>query len=414
MSLRRLLQKNRNAKAARSPLENDRPPSYTSNVTIHTDGANSPNDRIRARHVSLPGRDSVLPDETESSLTNTLGVADTSVVATPRYSKRPSGYPPLPLILMILLVYYRIYAEDGAIPSKTPVASGDPFLGRIKARSVAPPHIVQNVKRSIVKVENIKDGTITSLFLTPHSQSPIGDAEKVTILNRTGPGSTPQEPLALVAKMSNPERSALESERRGGLASADTTPPGIQYRTSLQHSPTFLFITSRLLGEVYYRLYSDSYEMPSKVAIDPEEPSLGRIRADYVAPPHNPASIKLCISRVEGTPELAHADLFADISCDAPLKDGHISILRTDCPGLSPNEPMAIVQMPIVQLAESPSILDGKYLIKNRAANIYWTTKGFDLINRKVYFWPGTMEQATNTNWAQVNKHSPIIQVFRG
>ena len=106
MSLRRLLQKNRNAKAARSPLENDRPPSYTSNVTIHTDGANSPNDRIRARHVSLPGRDSVLPDETESSLTNTLGVADTSVVATPRYSKRPSGYPPLPLILMILLVYY--------------------------------------------------------------------------------------------------------------------------------------------------------------------------------------------------------------------------------------------------------------------------------------------------------------------
>ena len=96
---------------------------------------------------------------------------------------------------------------------------------------------------------------------------------------------------------------------------------------------------------MYYLLYADNCEMPSKAAFDPEEPSLGRIRADCVAPPHSLASIKRCISRVERTPELAHADLFADISCDTPLKDGHISILQTDCPGLSLNEPMAIVQM---------------------------------------------------------------------
>ena len=82
------------------------------------------------------------------------------------------------------------------------------------------------------------------------------------------------------------------------------------------------------------------------------------------------ASIKRWISRVEGTPALAHANLFADISCDNlnPLKNGHISICRTDCPGLSRNEPMAIVQMPI----RNPSIPDGKYHIKNWAADIYW------------------------------------------
>ena len=64
---------------------------------------------------------------------------------------------------------------------------------------------------------------------------------KVAILNRTGPGSTPHEPLALVAKMSLAdfkfERSALESGGRGGLASAaepDTTPTEIRYRTSTQ------------------------------------------------------------------------------------------------------------------------------------------------------------------------------------
>ena len=96
-----------------------------------------------------------------------------------------------------------------------------------------------------------------------------------------------------------------EFGRRGGVASAaepDTTPPEIRYRTSIQHS--LLFITSRLLGEVYYLLYADKYEMPSKVTIDPEELSLGRIRADSVAPLHSPASIKRCISRVERTQHL--------------------------------------------------------------------------------------------------------------
>ena len=124
----------------------------------------------------------------------------------------------------------------------TPVTPYDPFLGRIKAMSVPPPHIAKAVKRSIAKVENIKDRTSTSLFLTPYSQSPMGDTDKVDILSRTGPGSTPQEPLALVAKMSDSDRGALESGGRVGLASAaetDATPPEIRYRTFTQHSPIF-------------------------------------------------------------------------------------------------------------------------------------------------------------------------------
>ena len=148
---------------------------------------------------------------------------------------------------MNLLVYYRIYAEDGAIPSKAPAVPGDSFLGRIEARYVPPPHTAKAVKRSIAKVESIKDRKSTSLFLTSYSQSPMGDADKVSILNRTGPGSTPEEPLALVAKMSDSERSALESGGRGGLTSAQAVAPDsapeIRYRTSIQHF-YFLFITS--------------------------------------------------------------------------------------------------------------------------------------------------------------------------
>jgi hypothetical protein len=166
---------------------------------------------------------------------------------------------------------------------------------------------------------------------------------------------------------------------------------------------------------VYYQLYAnDEIDIPSKVAFDPEEPSLGRIRADAIAPPHSPASIKRCISRVEKTAALAHANLFADISCDTPLKEGHISILSTNGPGLSPNEPMAIVQMPVVQVpVESPSIPDGRYLIKSRAADIFWNA-GYNPIVT-VYLWPTTIEEAKNSSndFLQVNQHSPIIQVLK-
>ena len=133
-----------------------------------------------------------------------------------------------------MLVHYRIYTEDGAIPSKTP-APGDPFLGRIKARSVPPPHTAQAVKRSIAKAENIEDRTSTSLFLTPYSQSPMRDTGKVAILNRTAMGSTPQEPLALIANMSESERNALESRGRGEQSAEPdgTTTREIRYRTSI-------------------------------------------------------------------------------------------------------------------------------------------------------------------------------------
>ena len=113
---------------------------------------------------------------------------------------------------------------------------------------------------------------------------------------------------------------------------------------------------------MYYQTFADNIEIPSKVFFDPGEPSIGRIRADSVVPPHSLASIKRRISKVEETPALVNADVFADISADSPLNEGPISIHGTDGPGLSPDKPMAIVQ----------AIPDGKYVIKNRTADIFW------------------------------------------
>ena len=159
---------------------------------------------------------------------------------------------------------------------------------------------------------------------------------------------------------------------------------------------------------MYYLLYADDYELSSKVAFDQEEPSLGRIRVDYVAPPHGPATIKRCISRVESTPAVADAYLFADISCNTPLKEDHISFLQTDYPGLSAKEPMAIVLTPLAPLA----IPDGRYLIRNRAADIYWNACQSPI--QTVYFWHTTIEHAKVSPHVKVKDHYPIIKMFRG
>jgi hypothetical protein len=104
------------------------------------------------------------------------------------------------------------------------------------------------VKRSLAKVEGINERASNTLFLTPYSQSPMKDAGKVTILNDTGPGLLPQEPLALVAKVSDSERAALESRERNVLASSvpaesGTSSQNVQYRTPFYTSTLCCVVT---------------------------------------------------------------------------------------------------------------------------------------------------------------------------
>ena len=80
----------------------------------------------------------------------------------------------------------------------------------------------------------------------------MGDADKVTILNSTGPRSTPQEPLALVARILDPEQSEAESGGRGGVAAEESGgfTDGADPASDIQKSdivrafntPSFLFV----------------------------------------------------------------------------------------------------------------------------------------------------------------------------
>jgi hypothetical protein len=99
------------------------------------------------------------------------------------------------------LVYYRLFTENIGILSDKPAFPSDPYLGRVRANSVAPPQTVYLIKRRLCQIENISDYLGSILFLSGSSLSPLKDTERI-ILTPGGPGSSPDEPMELVVKFS--------------------------------------------------------------------------------------------------------------------------------------------------------------------------------------------------------------------
>ena len=160
-----------------SSLRSGRSPTYTSNI------------------VSPPGH----PGQTQSS-------AGATTTTNPRYGERLSCFSILSFLPTRLLgVYYRVFLLDSAHRTLHPATPDDPFLGRVLATSIAPPHNVDSLQRCLAKHEGINElGHSLSLFLTGSSHKPMKNTRKIDISNCTGAGSTPQEALALiVSKIEN-------------------------------------------------------------------------------------------------------------------------------------------------------------------------------------------------------------------
>ena len=95
-------------------------------------------------------------------------------------------------------MYYRVYAPNGALSCKKPLP-GNPFIGRIKATSVPPPHTVASLKRALVQAEALPDpsGDLTSLFQTKDARAAMASTARVDILGGDI-GATSQTAVALV------------------------------------------------------------------------------------------------------------------------------------------------------------------------------------------------------------------------
>jgi hypothetical protein len=102
---------------------------------------------------------------------------------------------------LIFSVYYRVYTEDGAIPTKHPISSNNMYLGCIVAELVAPPHTASSIMRYISKIEEIDHSPKSKLFSNLSSKSPISDGI-ISILTSGCAGSMPEDPMAFLCSKS--------------------------------------------------------------------------------------------------------------------------------------------------------------------------------------------------------------------
>ncbi|KAJ7460397.1 hypothetical protein B0H11DRAFT_2315975 [Mycena galericulata] len=213
-------------------------------------------------------------------------------------------------------VYYRVYALDGMLRCKK--HQENPFIGRIKATSVPPPHTVASLKRALVQAEGLPDpsGDFTGLFQTSDARTAMVTNARVDIL--TGDlGATAHTPVALVFLTSPKELIRAASDDEGDDDSGDELPL------------------------LYYRLYNRGGEERSMRSFDASEPALGRVKRESIAPPRSVLSVRRRIASVEGKPIYQLADLFTDMTADnARLSDA----LVDDTCGSSKENPILIVQ----------------------------------------------------------------------
>ncbi|KIM75612.1 hypothetical protein PILCRDRAFT_827049 [Piloderma croceum F 1598] len=304
-----------------------RPPPYPGSTTPaptyqtsepRSASAHDPNERVRRWSEALtiassPDSDFVF-EQAHSSLTDIVSISGTSAEGT-----RPAGPR---------YIFYRVYAEDGAIPSVNSVYTDDPYLGRISAEIVAPPHIAKNIKLCLSGVEGIGDNTATNLFISVSSPTPMADDHCVPISEYPGPGCLPNKPMALVAMCTGADGRSLE----GVPAEADhpqegTTPLETRY--------------------LYYRVYDKCRAIGVKKPASPDKPWIGRISVDSVPPPHTAASIMRCLSKVEDLANLKHPQLYLKCNSGSPIgANEHVSILTDTRPGSTPEDPVAFVESP--------------------------------------------------------------------
>ena len=241
--------------------------------------------------------------------------------------------------LRSLLVYYRVYTEDGAIVPKTSGPSSicrDSSVARIKSTLVAPPHTIASLKRCLLRQEGFSDHTYAKLFHSLSSKSPLKNNQYFPILSNTRPGHQPNDPLAVVVSSQTTNRfCVLPAKLRLNSDSRYS-----EHAHILFHSALKSFI-------VYYRVYAEDgglvpkSSLPANICLDS---SVACIASTFVAPPHTIASLKRCLCRQEGFNDYTDAKLFLSLSSQSPLNDDrHSSILSNTGPGYQANVPLALL-----------------------------------------------------------------------
>ncbi|KAJ7260512.1 hypothetical protein B0H12DRAFT_1231784 [Mycena haematopus] len=243
------------------------------------------------------------------------------------------------------VVYYRVYIPDGAIPAKTAYDPRNPFLGRIAATSVPPPHNAKTLKRCFVNAEKIADpdGSRTVLYSNPDAPHQLYPANQVAIVDPkiTPAGVVPDSVFALVFV------GDLTVDENAAISRMDLS--------WCEEQPKYL----------YYRLFTQTAQDRSNVSFNLRQPALGRIEKILISPPHGVASIKRHIAKVESNPIYADSEFYTDILAQQALADTtYLSVMGDNSVGSTEEEPIVLVQ---AECRPDPPVHVGRRLSRHRA-----------------------------------------------
>lgn len=131
-----------------------------------------------------------------------------STVSAPLYYQR-HGIPSLELRnrtnIFLLLVYYKLFDEKRQSEVRHPIYSNNPYIGRVDANVIPPPHNAASLVQCIcakegkgfgIDYEN-GDAYSTELYKTISSPVALILSEPLPLLSAERPGSKPQEPMVL-------------------------------------------------------------------------------------------------------------------------------------------------------------------------------------------------------------------------
>jgi len=182
----------------------------------------------------------------------------------------------------------------------------------------------------------------------------MNDNARVSILAYPGPACTPSEPLALVARCTAAGRGPLNIKK----PEAVLLPP---QEGPTPFDPQYLF----------YRVYKDDGAVLSKQAANPNDLSVGCISVNSVPPPHTAVSIMRCISKTEQLDSSKPSQLLVNISSESPIGEGRVSILTSNRPGSTLEDPMAFVQSlaPVVVPPKSHSTFTQPIRVTNLSSH---------------------------------------------
>ncbi|KAJ7302905.1 hypothetical protein DFH08DRAFT_1089590 [Mycena albidolilacea] len=236
--------------------------------------------------------------------------------------------------------YYRVYAPDGAIPSKDPVDPQNPYLARILKTSL--PFEEYNATVASLKLFLLKEQTHlrgregADLFLTPQAYAGLAEKEPphwraqyktvapiLAGFNLMNNG-TVEAPFALVLRddMTADENATIEKMLE------DTS----------KKNPSYL----------YYQLRTRTGKGISKTGnFLGNHPNLGRIDRTFVSPPHGSATLLRYIAKVEGKPIYTYSELHCGeegIWAKQAI-EGPFALLKRSSPlGWTEDKPMILVE----------------------------------------------------------------------